>query len=50
LLRAESIAPQQRETEYDLALVYGKLGNREEAKAHMEKFQKAGPIGSTEKR
>jgi tetratricopeptide (TPR) repeat protein len=50
LLRAESIAPQQRETQYDLALVYSKLGNREEAKAHMEKFQKAGPIGSTEKR
>jgi tetratricopeptide (TPR) repeat protein len=50
LLKAESIAPQNRETEYDLALVYGKLGNHEEAKAHMEKFQKAGPIGSTERR
>ncbi len=50
LLKAESIAPQERETQYDLSLVYSKLGNREEAKAHMEKFQKAGPIGSTEKR
>jgi tetratricopeptide (TPR) repeat protein len=50
LLKAESIAPQDRETEYDLALVYSKLGNHEEAKAHMEKFQKAGPIGATEKR
>jgi len=50
LLKAESIAPQDRETEYDLALVYSKLGNHEEAKAHMAKFQKAGPIGATEKR
>jgi tetratricopeptide (TPR) repeat protein len=50
LLKAESIAPQDRETEYDLALVYSKLGNHQEAKAHMEKFQKAGPIGATEKR
>lgn len=50
LLKAESIAPRERETQYDLALVYSKLGNREQAKAHMEKFQKSGPIGSTEKR
>lgn len=50
LLKAESIDPRNRETEYGLALVYSKLGNHEEAKVHMEKFQKAGPIGSVEKK
>jgi tetratricopeptide (TPR) repeat protein len=50
LLKAESLDPNNRQTEYGLALVYSKLGNREEAKAHMEKFQKAGPIGATEKK
>jgi hypothetical protein len=33
-----------------LALVYGKLGNREEARIHMDRFEKAGPIGATEKK
>lgn len=50
LLKAEALDPSNRQTEYGLALVYSKLGNREEAKAHMEKFQKAGPIGATEKK
>jgi tetratricopeptide (TPR) repeat protein len=50
LLKAEGLDPRNRQTEYALALVYSKLGNREEAKAHMEKFQKAGPIGATEKK
>lgn len=50
LLKAESLDPSNRQTEYALALVYSKLGKREEAKAHMEKFQKAGPIGATEKK
>lgn len=50
LLKAEALDPSNRQTEYGLALVYSKLGNREEAKAHMEKFQKAGPIGTTEKK
>lgn len=50
LLKAEALDPSNRQTEYSLALVYSKLGNREEAKAHMEKFQKAGPIGATEKK
>jgi tetratricopeptide (TPR) repeat protein len=50
LLKAESLDPSNRQTEYGLALVYSKLGNREEAKAHMEKFQKGGPIGATEKK
>jgi superkiller protein 3 len=50
LLRAESLNPADRQTEYELALVYGKLGNREEAKVHMDKFQKAGPIGSVERK
>jgi len=50
LLKAEALDPSNRQTEYGLALVYSKLGNREEAKAHMEKFQKAGPIGAVEKK
>jgi hypothetical protein len=36
--------------EYGLALAYSKLGNRDEAKVHMERFEKAGPIGATEKK
>jgi tetratricopeptide (TPR) repeat protein len=48
LLKAESLNPNDRQTEYGLALAYSKLGNREEAKIHMERFQKFGPIGSTE--
>src|SRR5579864_708701 len=48
LLKAEALNPNDRQTEYGLALAYSKLGNREEAKIHMERFQKFGPIGSTE--
>lgn len=48
LLRAETLNPNNRQTEYGLALACSKLGNREEAKIHMERFQKMGPIGSTE--
>ena len=48
LLKAEALNPNDRQIEYGLALAYSKLGNREEAKVHMEKFQKFGPIGSTE--
>ena len=48
LLKSETLDPQNRKVEYGLALAYTKLGNREEAKIHMEKFEKAGPIGSTE--
>jgi tetratricopeptide (TPR) repeat protein len=40
LLKAESLDPNDRQIEYGLALAYGKLGNREEAKIHMERFQK----------
>lgn len=50
LLRAESINPNDRQTEYGLALAYGKLGDREEARVHMERFQSKGPIGATEKK
>jgi superkiller protein 3 len=50
LLRAEIADPHNRKVEYGLALAYSKLGNREEAKVHMERFQKAGPIGATEKK
>jgi tetratricopeptide (TPR) repeat protein len=48
LTKAEGLDPTNRQVEYGLALAYSKLGNREEAKIHMERFQKAGPIGSTE--
>ena len=40
LLKAESLDPNNRETEYGLALAYSKLGDREEAKIHMDRFQK----------
>jgi tetratricopeptide (TPR) repeat protein len=50
LLKAESVDPDDRQTEYALALVYSKLGNREEARVHMERFQKKGPLGATEKK
>lgn len=50
LLKAEAINPDDRQTEYSLALAYAKLGNREEAKVHMERFQSKGPIGATEKK
>jgi len=49
LLKAELLDPSNRETEYGLALAYGKLGNREEAKIHMERFQK-GKGGANEKK
>jgi len=39
LLKAESLDPNNRETEYGLAQAYGKLGNHEEAKIHMDRFQ-----------
>jgi tetratricopeptide (TPR) repeat protein len=48
LLKAESLNPNDRQTEYGLALAYNKLGDREEANIHMKRFQKFGPIGSTE--
>ena len=50
LVKAEAVDPDDRQTEYALALVYSKLGNREEARVHMERFQKKGPIGATEKK
>ena len=50
LLKSESLDPTNRQVEYGLALVYGKLGNREEAKIHMERFEKYGKTGSTEKK
>ena len=50
LLKSETLDPRNRKVEYGLALAYTKLGNREEAKIHMEKFEKAGPIGATEKK
>ena len=50
LLKSETLDPHNRQVEYGLAIVYGKLGNREEARIHMEKFQKGGPIGATEKK
>jgi tetratricopeptide (TPR) repeat protein len=50
LLKSEALDPHNRQVEYGLALAYGKLGNREEARVHMERFEKAGPIGATEKK
>jgi len=50
LLKSEALDPHNRQVEYGLALVYGKLGNREEARIHMDRFEKAGPIGATEKK
>jgi len=50
LLKSETLDPKNRKVEYGLALAYSKLGNRDEAKVHMERFEKAGPIGATEKK
>jgi Flp pilus assembly protein TadD len=43
LRKAESLQPNNPETEYGLALAYGKLGDREEAKIHMGRFQQLRP-------
>jgi tetratricopeptide (TPR) repeat protein len=50
LLKSETLDPHNRKIEYGLALAYSKLGNRDEARIHMERFEKAGPIGATEKK
>jgi tetratricopeptide (TPR) repeat protein len=50
LLKSEALDPKNRQIQYGLALVYGKLGNREEAKIHMERFEKYGQTGSAEKK
>src|SRR5262249_13496285 len=50
LLKSEALDPQNRKIEYGLALVYTKLGNREEAKIHMERFEKTASAGSAEKK
>ena len=50
LLKSEALDPQNRKIEYSLALAYAKLGNREEAKIHMERFEKAAPVSATEKK
>lgn len=47
LLKAEAVDPKNRKVEYGLALVYSKLGDREEARIHMERFANAGPIGAS---
>jgi tetratricopeptide (TPR) repeat protein len=50
LLKSEALDPQNRKIEYGLALAYTKLGNREEAKIHMERFEKTASTASTEKK
>ena len=49
LLKSEALDPQNRKIEYELALAYTKLGNREEARIHMERFEKTAATSKEKK-
>jgi Flp pilus assembly protein TadD len=49
LERAEVVDPNNVQTEYDLGLVFNKLGKTELARQHMEQFRKLKQAGGTDR-